>query len=386
MYQRELSPPDHSFFLFGPRGTGKSTWLRHAYPGAHWIDLLDAGLYLQLSRNPASFRERVEGLEPGSWVVADEVQRVPALLDQVHDLIARHENRYRFALSGSSARKLKRMDTNLLAGRVINRSMFPLTSREIGAGFDLKRALQFGLLPKIVNEPVHAVDILRAYALNYLQQEVQQEALVKDLAPFSRFLEVAAVMNGQIVNVASLARDSGVARPTVQRYFEVLIDTLVGVWVRGWQPRVRIKETGHPKFYFFDCGVVRTLMGRDAEIPHDLEKGALFETLVLHELAAADSYQGRAGRISYWRTPSGTEIDFIWSRGDRHVGIEVKSGTNWKPEWSKALNELTEAGSLAAAFGVYQGQERLRQGNVLILPFADFVRALYDGTIFAPQS
>lgn len=386
MYQRELSPPTHSFFLFGPRGTGKSTWLRQAFPRAHWIDLLEAGLYLQLSRNPASFRERVEGLEPGSWVVADEVQRVPALLDEVHGLIARHGNRYRFALSGSSARKLKRANVNLLAGRVINRSMFPLTSREIGDSFDLGRALQFGMLPAVVNEPEHAVDILRAYALNYLQQEVQQEALVKDLAPFSRFLEVAAVMNGQVVNVSSLARDSGVARPTVQRYFEVLIDTLVGIWVRAWQPRVRIKETGHPKFYFFDCGVVRTLMGRDAEVPHDMETGALFETLVLHELAAADSYQGRAGRIAYWRTPSGTEIDFIWSRGNRHVGIEVKSGSYWKPEWSKALNALTEAGTLAGGFGVYQGRERLRQGHVLILPFADYVRALYDGTIFDPQA
>jgi len=357
--------------------------LRHAFPRAHWFDLLDTALYLQLSRNPQLLTERVEALESGSWVVVDEVQRLPILLDQVHDLIARHENRYRFALSGSSARKLKRMDTNLLAGRVVNRCMFPLTSREIGVSFDLERALQFGLLPKVVNEPEHAPDLLQAYALNYLQQEVQQEALVRDLGPFSRFLEVAAIMNGQIINVASLARDSGVSRPTVQRYFEVLIDTLIGVWVRGWQPRVRIKETSHPKFYFFDCGVIRTLMGREQERVGDLEKGVLFETLVLHELAAADSYQGKGGRISYWRTPSGKEIDFIWSRGDRNIGIEVKSTNTWKSEWSRATNELIEQGSLVSGFGVYQGKNRLRQGNVLILPFSEFVDALYDETIFA---
>lgn len=385
MYQRALQAPDHSFFLFGPRGTGKSTWLRQAFPTAHWIDLLDTALYLQLSRNPQLLTERVEALESGRWVVVDEVQRLPILLDQVHDLIARHENRYRFALSGSSARKLKRMDTNLLAGRVVNRSMFPLTSREIGDSFDLERALQFGLLPKVVNEPEHAPDLLRAYALNYLQQEVQQEALVRDLGPFSRFLEVAAIMNGQIVNVASLARDSGVSRPTVQRYFDVLIDTLIGVWVRGWQPRVRIKETSHPKFYFFDCGVIRTLMGREQERVGDLEKGVLFETLVLHELAAADSYQGKSGRISYWRTPSGKEIDFIWSRGDRNIGIEVKSTNTWKSEWSRAMNELIEQGNLVSGFGVYQGKVRLRQGNVLILPFSEFVDALHDETIFAPR-
>ncbi len=357
--------------------------MRQSFPGAHWIDLLDTEIFLQLARNPKLMTERVEALKSDGWVVVDEVQRLPILLDQVHDLIARHENRFRFALSGSSARKLKRMDTNLLAGRVINRSMFPLTSREIGDSFDLERALQFGLLPKVVNEPEHAPDLLRAYALNYLQQEVQQEALVRDLGPFSRFLEVAAIMNGQIVNVASLARDSGVSRPTVQRYFDVLIDTLIGVWVRGWQPRVRIKETSHPKFYFFDCGVVRTLMGRDKEKVNDLEKGVLFETMVLHELAAADSYQGQAGRISYWRTPSGKEIDFIWSRGDRNIGIEVKSTTIWKSEWSRAMNELIDQGSLVNGFGVYQGKVRLRQGKVLILPFSEFVTALYDDSIFA---
>jgi predicted AAA+ superfamily ATPase len=387
MYQRLLEPPDHSFFLFGPRSTGKSTWLGQALPGAYRFDLLDTALYLELSRRPAYFTEVVEALDPRTWVVVDEVQRIPTLLNHIHALIAKHGNRHRFALSGSNARKLRRLDANLLAGRVFTRNMFPLVTGELGADGGAARRLEYGSLPKVAAEPAHAVDILRAYVLTYLQQEIQQEALVKDTGAFSRFLEVAALMNGQTVNVASLARDSGVARPTVQRYFEVLIDTLVGTWVRAWQPKARIKETAHPRFYFFDPGVVRAIAGRLEELLDSAEKGPLFETLVLHELRAADSYRNLGGRISYWRTPSGSEVDFIWSRGRRHVGFEVKSATAWRPEWSRTLNELLEAGILEAAYGVYLGTDRLVQGSVRILPFDDFATGLYARDLLvAPKS
>ncbi|RME21447.1 MAG: ATP-binding protein, partial [Deltaproteobacteria bacterium] len=256
MYTRILKRPDHSFFLFGPRATGKSTWLRHNFQDAEWFDLLRSDVYLPLLRDLSLFRKRVLALTTGSWVVVDEVQRIPALLSELHALIAERGNEYRFALCGSSARKLRRMDVDLLAGRVFERRFFPLTAAEIGNDLDTERLLAFGALPKVCSEPHHAIDILEAYVHTYLQQEIQQEALVKDMGSFDRFLQVAAIMNGQVVNAAGISRDAGVARQTVQRFFTVLVDTLVGTWLPAWNPRLKVKEVSKPKFYFFDPGVV----------------------------------------------------------------------------------------------------------------------------------
>jgi predicted AAA+ superfamily ATPase len=238
MITRHQELPDHSFFLFGPRGTGKTTWLKQVLPDALWFDLLRTQTLLALSRQPESFRQQVEGRPRGSWVVVDEVQRLPTLLNEVHALIAEHGARYRFALSGSSARKLKRMDVNLLAGRAINRQFFPLTAAELN--FDcnnLDRVLRLGLLPQIQAETDYAVEALEAYVGNYIREEIQQEALIRNLESFARFLEVAALMNGQIVNVAGISRDAAVARPTVQGYFATLVDTLIGFWLPAWRKR-----------------------------------------------------------------------------------------------------------------------------------------------------
>ena len=214
MITRRYDLPDHSFFLFGPRGTGKTTWLKHVLPDALWFDLLRTQVVLALSRQPESFRQQVEALPRGRWVVIDEVQRMPALLNEVHALIADHGRAYRFALSGSSACKLKRLDVNLLAGRAINRQFFPLTASELGYDVSVNRVLQFGLLPQIHAEIDRAVDVLDAYVATYVREEIQQEALVRNLASFARFLEVAALVNAQVVNVAGIARDAAVARPT----------------------------------------------------------------------------------------------------------------------------------------------------------------------------
>jgi len=198
------------------RGTGKTTWLRHILPEALWFDLLRTHTFLALTRQPDSFRQQIEARPKGSWIVVDEVQRLPSLLNEVHALIAERGRAYRYALSGSSARKLKRMDVNLLAGRVVNRQFFPLTGTELNYDFDPDRILRFGLLPQIHAEPDFALDALEAYVANYIREEIQQEAIVRNLESFSRFLEVAALMNGQVANVAGLARDAAVARPTVQ--------------------------------------------------------------------------------------------------------------------------------------------------------------------------
>ncbi len=225
----------------------------------------------------------------------DEVQRLPALLNEVHALLSERPAHYRFALSGSSARKLRRLDVNLLAGRAVNRQFFPLTAVEIGRGFDLERALRFGVLPQVQSEPADAVDILDAYVTNYIREEILQEALVRNLESFARFLEVAAIMNGQVVNVAGVARDAAVARPTVQGYFGTLVDTLVGSWLPAWRERAKVKEVASPKFYFFDPGVARALAGRVREPVEAAERGFLLETLVLHELRAAQAYRNLGG-------------------------------------------------------------------------------------------
>ncbi|OFV87769.1 MAG: hypothetical protein A3J75_03240 [Acidobacteria bacterium RBG_16_68_9] len=384
MYTRELTLPNRSFFLFGPRGTGKTTWLRTVLPNAYWVDLLLDRELLRLMRDPGRFTQEIVALSAGSWVVVDEIQKLPSLLNEVQDVIGKHGPRYRFALTGSSARKLKRGDVNLLPGRVINRRFFPLTAGEMGDDFDVEAVLRFGGLPAVCAErggDAARVDLLEAYAENYLTQEIRQEAVVKNLQSFARFLEVAALMNGQLTNVAGIARDAAVARPTVQGYFEILIDTLIGVWLPAWRPRAKVKEVGHPKFYFFDPGAVRALAGRLREPLSDDERGRLLETSMLHELRAWINRSGCGGQLSYWRTPAGSEVDFVWSRATRAVGIEVKAANRWRRGDGAVLTQLHGDKKIRRAFGVYLGREALRDGPVDVLPLRQFVQRLASGTV-----
>ena len=377
MYARLATVPDHSFFLFGPRATGKTTWLRQHLGDALWFNLLLEDDYLPLLGSARSFRERVEARAPGSWVVVDEVQRLPGLLNEVHDLISRHGDGYRFALSGSSARKLRRLDVNLLAGRVIERAMFPLVARELGSDFDLETVLRFGSLPGIYPDQRYRVEKLRAYVHTYLRQEIQQEALVRDLGSFHRFLRIAALMHGQTVNQAGIARDAAVARTTVQRFFETLVDTLVGCLVPAWQAKAKVREAGKPKFFFFDPGVVRAIREVADEPLGDAEAGALLEGFVLNELRAAIAYQGLGGEIFYWSTPGGKEIDFIWVKGARRVAVEVKNSRTWRGEYAATLREFLDAGHIDRGFVVYRGKDRYRSGGVEGVPVEDFLPLLY---------
>jgi len=385
MFARLFHLPDHSFFLFGPRGTGKTTWLRHILPDALWFDLLRTQTFLALTRQPESFRQQVEARPKRSWIVVDEVQRLPSLLNEVHALIAEHGHAYRFALSGSSARKLKRMDVNLLAGRLINRQFFSLTAAELNYDFEIDRILRFGLLPQIHAEPDFAIDVLEAYVANYIREEIQQEALVRNLDSFSRFLEVAALMNGQIANVAGLARDCAVARPTVQGYFATLIDTLIGFWLPAWRKRAKVKEVASPKFYLFDPGVARALAGRLREPLDTTERGFLLETWILHELRTAMAMQNTGGQLCYWRTPSGTEVDFIWTRAGHALGVEVKAATTWRTEYGAALKSLIAQRSLRAACGVYLGDAELKDGPIRVLPIKRFLKELASGNLLTPD-
>ncbi len=355
--------------------------MKTIFKGAKWFDLLRSSELLRLMRSPDQLRFEVEALDEGSWVVIDEIQKIPQLLNEIHSLIGDHGTKYRFALSGSSARKLKRLDANLLAGRIINRKFFPLTGKELACDFSVDDILRYGLLPKVCAEPKHRIDILEAYVANYIKEEIQQEALVQNLASFSRFLAIAAILNGQVVNVSNIAREAAVARPTVQRYFDTLTDTLIGCWLPAWRPRAKVKEISHPKFYFFDSGVVRAIQNRLREPLESAERGPLLETIVLHELRAWINVLGCGGDLSYWRNPSQSEIDFVWTRGEKSVGIEVKASSVWKKEYGSVLNQMHAQKQIKKCFGIYSGDIQLKDHAVQVLPLKEFMKDIARGVI-----
>ena len=383
-FQRRLTLPPRSFFVLGPRGTGKTTWLRQALPRARWYNLLLDREVVRLTRDPAAFRREVEPLPLDEWVVIDEVQRLPALLNEVHDLLTASAGRRRFALTGSSARKLRRGNVNLLAGRALSRRFFPLVAAEMGP-VPLDSLLLHGCLPEVRAErdPGLRTELLEAYRDTYLAQEIRNEALVRSLDAFSRFLDVAALANAQVVNLSAIARDAGIARPTVQGYFEVLIDTLIADWLPAFRPRARIKEVAHPKLYLFDTGVARALAGRGREPLASDERGHLLETYVHHELRAWMEQSNAKGELAYWATPSGTEVDFIWSRGSRRTALEVKASSRYRAEDGRALKELARALSPRPKrlVVVYLGERKLKDEEVEVLPLADFLDQLSMGEL-----
>jgi len=380
-FPRLLKRPTRSFFLFGPRATGKSTWLKSCFSDRLHFDLLRNDIYFILSSSPSAFRERVLAKNPKkTWIIVDEIQRMPNLLNDVHSLI---ENEgYQFALSGSSARKLKRSHANLLAGRALVKHMFPLTAAEYGDAVTLEKVLMFGSLPNVITDPDTRIEQLEAYVGTYLREEIKEEALTRNVQAFGRFLEVAALMNGQVTNLSNLARDAAVPRTTVSTYFEILVDTLLGNWLPAWIPRAKVKEVAHPKFYFFDCGVVRGVQKLLRDKPSGVERGFLFETLVFNELNAHISYSNIGGELFYWRTADGNEIDFIWKRGSKVVAIEVKSSSRWKEEYNKGFRSLLSSKIVPqACYGIYCGQEILKKDFGLVLPWEEFLKRLYAGKI-----
>lgn len=383
VYTRDLTTPARTFFLFGPRGTGKSTWLRERFAAAAWFDLLEERRRLRYLRDPSLFAEEVSAAPKAAWVVVDEVQQVPGLLNEVHRLIEQH--RFKFALSGSSARKLKRGQANLLGGRALVHELFPLTWKETRAdAATLDDLVWWGGLPLVHDAGADRADLLEAYCSTYLREEIQAEALVRNLGGFSRFLDCAALANGQVTNVSALSRDAQVQRTTVHGYFEILEDTLVGRFLPAWRPRAKVKEQAHPKFYWFDTGVARALAGRHRLPLAPESRGAMLETWLHHELRAWLHYRRLPGTLSHWRTPSGTEVDFIWHSGDRVVAIEVKSSTRWRSSDSTGLNALLDGLPGATCFGVYLGSEKRRHGKIDLLPLPTFLERLYAGRVLTP--
>lgn len=381
MFPRLLPTPRSSFFLFGPRGTGKSTWIRSRFEDAFVVNLLAAEVMLRHERDPAGFRAEVLAIPRNRWIVIDEVQRVPRLLDEVHFLM--EEKGYKkFALTGSSARKLKRGAANLLAGRAVVRNLFPLTAAETEFSVPASQFLHFGGMPLSVNAPNDEAreDFLRAYVTTYLAEEIRAEGLVRDLGSFHRFLEVASLAAGQKTNVSGIARDAAVSRETVRGYFEVLVDTLIGDWLPAYRPRAKVKEVALPKFYWFDPGVLHAAAGGfDQPLPGDWE-GVLLEHLVHHEIRSHLHYHAVKGSLGYWATPSGSEVDFVWWHGRNVVAIEVKSSQEFRREWKNGIDAL-RAGTAARAYIVYRGDRELEVDGTRVLPLETFLRLLHAGEI-----
>jgi predicted AAA+ superfamily ATPase len=381
MFTRSLAVPKSSFFLFGPRGTGKSTWLRTKLADALTVNLLPPATALRYERDPELFRAEILAAPRDRWIAVDEVQRVPKLLDEVHFLM--EEKGYRkFALTGSSARKIKRGAANLLAGRAVNRRFFPLTTREMDFSIPMPQLFNYGALPLSVtaHDDDAREDFLRAYVTSYLSEEIKAESLVRNLGSFSRFLEVAALAAGQRTSVSNIARDSAVSRETARGYFEVLVDTLIGVWLPAYRPRAKVKEVAQPKFYWFDPGVLHAAAGGfDQPLPSDWN-GVLLEHLVLHELRSYMHYAGVKGSLGYWATPSGSEVDFVWWRGTRMVAIEVKYAREFRTSHRKGIESLL-ASSPAKSYIVYLGSRELEVEGTRVMPLAGFLRRLHQGEI-----
>ena len=380
MYARILENPTQSAFLLGPRGTGKSTWIRERFPNAAHYDLLDTGEALRLLKEPRALYRELSLLPEGSWAVIDEVQKAPELLNEVHRLIEQHG--VRFVLSGSSARKLRRGGVNLLAGRAVTTAMFPLVSAELSFRMDLDKALRFGMLPMAVDGEQPG-EYLRSYAETYLVQEVQAEAFTRNVGAFARFLEIAARQNGQPTNATNIARETGVHRRTVESHFHILNDTLLGYWLPAWKLKPATRQVQRSKFYFFDCGVARVLTGRLAYPPTREELGAQMETLILNELRAYLSYSRLDYPAHYWRTYDGTEVDLLLETSTGFVAVEIKASPRWEKRFNRGLLRVAEAlgPGNTRCYGVCAVDRPSSWGSVEVLPVLDFLRLLWEGDL-----
>ena len=358
-----------SCFLFGPRQTGKSTLIRRQFEGCPTYNLLDQALFVRLSRNPALIREALTA--ETTLVVIDEIQRMPALLNEVHLMIEEHG--IRFLLTGSSARALRRKGVNLLGGRARSRTLHPFVRVELGEHFDLNRALEHGLLPPIFFSDAPAED-LAAYAGDYLKEEVAAEGAVRNIGAFSRFLEVAAFAHGEMINFASMAGDAQVPASTVREYYEILKDTFIAHEVPAFTETRKRKAISTSKYYFFDIGLARHLQGRRGLAPGSAEYGSAFESYIFQEIKAFCDYH-RLDAPAYWRSKSRIEVDFVFE----DLAVEVKAKKNVTGRDLKGLRALREEGLFAHYLLVSMEPMARETDGIRILPWTDFLDGLWGG-------
>ena len=370
MYARSLKAPKRSFFLLGPRGTGKSTWLGRHFKQAHVINLLDEALYQSYLQDISLFYNSLKLLKPHTWVVVDEIQRLPNLLNEVHRLI--EAKKLKFALTGSSARKLKSSGVNLLAGRADRYFMYPFTAKELGSDFDLMQALRFGTMPLIQNQK-EKQKALNSYVQMYLKEEIKAEALVRNLPGFARFLPVLALYHGQVLNVSATARDAGVSRSTVNGFLDIMEDTLLLNKLPAYSPKLRVREIKHPKIYWIDSGIVRSARKHTGPVSQ-MEKGSLFEAYIYMCLKMKMEYEGAFDEMYYWSsgTAKNVEVDFLLQKGSELTAIEVKTSKRVRPEDLKGLKAIADLKGVQQRILVYLGTTHLQKSGIEILPFSVF--------------
>lgn len=379
MVKRELTPSSRSFFLFGPRQTGKSTWLSQLNLGPTWtVNLLHNETYYRYLRDPAQFRrEALEKIATGTaWIILDEVQKLPALLDEVHSLL--ETTSVQFILSGSSARKLKRGGANLLGGRALRRAMHPFTAQELGPLFDLEAALQWGTLPPLLGlSTKDRRDSLVSYVELYLREEIQLEGLVRNLGGFTRFLDFAASYCGEIVNYSSIAMEAGLPIKTVQSYFEVLEDTLIALRLPAWTKSPLKRLVSHPKVYLFDNGVTNALTHRLNGPLDPSVRGRLFEQFLVQETFRRMDYSQADSALWYWRTNNGAEVDLLVELDGRlAAAIEFKSRSTVSGADLSGLRSFHGDYPEVPCFIVCTAPEGFQLDFAKILPWREYLASL----------
>lgn len=371
--QRSFRAPRESFFLLGPRGTGKSTWLRAHFPDSFWIDLLDPELERFYGAKPERLSESLLAY-PGKVVVIDEVQRLPQLLTVVHAIIEERRG-YQFILTGSSARKLKRHGTDLLAGRALLCHMHPFIASELGERFDLNMALSLGLLPLVWGASSPEA-VLRAYCALYLKEEVQAEGLVRDVGHYARFMEIISFSHGCVLNTSNIARECGVSRTTINTYIQILKDLLLGYTLEVFTRRAQRALSSHPKFYLFDSGVYSTLRPRGPlDRPEEIT-GVALEGLIGQHLRAWIDMQKDRYDLTFWRTRSGVEVDFVVYGTGGFWAIEVKNSATVSPRDLNGLVAFKEEYPEATPLLLYRGRQSIVQKGIVCLPCEAFLRAV----------
>ncbi|MBI2645306.1 ATP-binding protein [Candidatus Uhrbacteria bacterium] len=366
-----------SCFFWGPRQSGKSTLLKALFPHAPYYDLLLSDEFERLNRRPALLREELMGHLPAGPVIIDEVQKIPRLLDEIQWLIV--NKNIQFILCGSSARKLKRGSGNLLGGRALRYELFPLVSQEIPE-FNLLRALNHGLLPRHY-EHDSPERLFRAYIGDYLKEEIAAEALTRNVPTFAKFLETAAFSNGEVVNYTNIARECGISSPTVKEYFQILVDTLLARFVPVFQKNAKRRVTQAPKFYFFDIGLANALLRRGVIAPGSEIFGRAFEQFIFQELVAHSHYSGLEYSVSYWRTTSGFEVDFIL--GDREIALEIKGVPEVHIHHLKGIRAFREEYKPKKTIIVSLDKNQRIVDGIQILPWELFLHDLWSGLIIS---
>lgn len=368
---------NNAFFLWGARKIGKTTFLKSTFRDAHYIDLLKTEIVRKYEINPSLFREEIVA-KTTDLVIVDEVQMVPELLNEIHWCL--ENTTTKFILCGSSARKLTRMNANLLGGRAWRYEMFPLTSKEIGDNFDLIRAMNHGLIPQhyFSNQPIR---FLESYVMDYLTHEIKQEAIVRNIPAFHRFLEVAAISNGEILNYSNVARDCGVSSVTVKEYFQILHDTLLGFVIEPFRRKIKRVPIESSKFYFFDMGLTRALRRMMLIQEGTVEFGHFFEQFIMMELRAFLSYTNNYTKMTFWRTTCGKEVDIIL--GDAEIAIEIKT-TNHKSkkDFKGLLTFGAEFPNTKLIAITFDNEKRIIDNQISVYPWREFLNEMWNGLIF----